>query len=80
MPLVSKYFCGSQIHDPFANVPQMHSVVHCKCEFVIILHIFGIILLLVLCYIAKMCNTTRFAAIEIRPYTLSRRWMLHFTS
>lgn len=75
-----KVFCGFQIHDSFANASRMRSVLHYKCEFVIILYIIGIILLLVLCYIAKLCNTTRFAAIETRPYTLSRRWMLRFTS
>ena len=33
-PMWSHVVCGSRIHDPFANVSQMCSILCCKCEFI----------------------------------------------
>lgn len=69
-------FCGSGILDPFAHAPRMHFVLRCKCEFVLVLRIFGIFSLFVICFITKLCNIARFTAIETRPYALPRNWIV----
>src|ERR1700738_3025951 len=74
----SHVLCGSRIHDPFANAPRMRFEFCCKCEFVLDLRIVGTFLLLVLCFVAKPCNMTRFAAIETRPHTLPQTWIAPF--
>ena len=42
----------------------MRFVLHCKCEFVLVLCTFGILPLLVLYFIAKPCNVAWFATKE----------------
>ena len=74
-PMQSHVFCGSRIHTPFPDVLWMGSVLYCHCEFVIILHIFSILFLLVICYVTKSCNVVPLATIETLPYTLPRRWI-----
>ena len=56
----------------------MRFVLHCKCEFILILRIFGIFPLFVLWFLAKLWNVVRFATIEACNYTLPRRWIVRF--
>ena len=55
-PMQSHVFCGFWIHDPFANIFWMHSILCYKYKYVNFNRIFDITFLLIFYFIAKLYN------------------------
>lgn len=60
------------------KVDELYIILYCKCKFVLILHIFGILHLFVLCFVAKSWIVAQIPTIQSHPYKLSRRWIARF--
>ena len=75
-PMWSHVLCGSQNHDSSTNAPWMCSMLRCKCEFILILCIFGILPLSILHFVAKSYNVSRFALMEACSCALRQKYFI----